>query len=206
MTHKLILNFSFLLLLTNCSLETKQEQEETIIRARNFRNVNWNMTFDDVIKNEDAKLAEKTVNYLAYEKINMFNTEFALMYQFKNNKLMASKYIAEVNPITGDAEKLFENFKQTLSQKYGEPILDQINWSGMMEQLPKDKRKINDALLMNNVNLITMWSDTSVKPKRSVRLECHKINKSVLLINTNTDIEYQNELRLGEEEKLKRNL
>lgn len=206
MTHKLILNFFLLFLLTNCSLDTKKEQQETKSEARNFRNVNWNMTFDDVIKNEDAKLAEKTDNYLAYEKINMFNTEFALMYQFKNNKLMASKYIAEVNPITGDAEKLFENFKHTLSQKYGEPILDQVNWSGMIEQLPKEKRKINDALLINNVNLITMWSDTSVKPRRSVRLECQKINKSVILINTNTDIEFQNELRLAEEEKLKKNL
>jgi hypothetical protein len=206
MTHKLILNILILFLLTNCNSDTKKEQQETKSESRNFRNVNWNMTLDDVINNEDAKLAEKTNDYLAYDNINMFNTEFALMYLFKDNKLMASKYIAEVNPITGDAERLFENFKHTLSQKYGEPIFDQVNWSGMLEQLPKEKRKINDALLLNNVSLLTMWSDTSVKPRRSVRLECQKINKSIILINTNTDIEFQKELSSEEEEKLKKNL
>lgn len=206
MTQKLTLLFSFLFLLTNCTTDEKKEKQETKSEVRNFRNVNWYMTFDDVIKNEDAKLAERTESYLAYDNINMFNTEFALMYLFKDNKLMASKYIAEVNPITDDAEKLFENFKHELTQKYGEPIFDQVNWSGMVEQLPLKKRIINDALLMNNVSLITMWSDTIIKPRRSVRLECQKINKSILLINTNTDIEYQKELRLAEEEKLKKNL
>jgi hypothetical protein len=206
MTHKFILNILLLFLLTNCNSDTKKEQQEAKSESKNFRNVNWNMTLEEVINNEDAKLAEKTNDYLAYDNIYMFNTEFALMYLFKDNKLMASKYIAEVNPITGDAEKLFENFKHTLSQKYGEPIFDQVNWSGMVEQLPKEKRKINDALLLNNVSLLTMWSDTSVKPRRSVRLECQKINKSVILINTNTDIEYQKELSSAEEEKLKKNL
>jgi hypothetical protein len=205
MIQKHTLIFLLLLLLTNCNTDVSKQKQEPKNEARNFRNIDWNMTFDDVIKNEDAKLAKKTDSYLAYDNINMFNTEFSLVYSFKDNKLMSSKYFAIVNPITGNPEKLYNDFKRTLSEKYGKPFLDEVHWSGMAEQLPVEKRRINDALLLNNVNLRAMWNDSSFKPNRIIALECQKVDKSIILDNVNIDVNYQTELQNAMEKKLKQN-
>lgn len=187
--------------------EAKKEETNTKKAASDFRNVSWNMSSEDVKKNEDAHLVEQTADYIVYDNVSMFNTPFSLMYMFKDNKLMGAKYIAELNPATGDVENLFNSFKQTLSQKYGEPIHDAVNWSGMMKQLPPEKRNINNGLLLGNVDLLTMWSgDTSANPSRSVRLECSKLQKTVLLINTNIDIEFQKELNRKQKEYIKNNI
>src|SRR5690606_24141678 len=117
---------------------------------RQFRNINWNMTRDEVLKNETAELNQhfKDTSALMYDNVGLLNKKFSLVYTFKNSKLKEASYICELNSFD-NIEATYLEFKETLTSKYGTPISDILEWREPLKSIPNEKRIWYSALLMN---------------------------------------------------------
>ncbi len=122
MKINLILSFSLILILSNCSQPVKEEIKY------DFRKANWGATIDNIL-NQEAPLQAKTYEEnstveIEYEdtflgvKTNLDSAEVAkCCYFFDNNSLKAAWYYIFTKKEKFDATP----FVQDIKTKYGEP-------------------------------------------------------------------------------------
>ena len=106
----------------------KQEEVEY-----DFRNSNWGDSIDDVKKNEDLKLSAeiKDDNLLVYSDGKIVNLDVTVIYGFnKNDELDNGFYNVNVTHTNNNLYiDDYEDIKESLSIKYGEPSYDDMEWN-----------------------------------------------------------------------------
>lgn len=184
--------FSFAVFcLTNCNSSASKNEAPSAPTQRQFRNVNWDMTKNEVKKDETASLKNENPEKqtLSYFGITLFSKPAELVYQFDNAKLKKASYFVELD-LNEDPIKFYELFKDSINNKFGKPFSDDIKWRGAYNQIPLEKRNLKEALLSDNASLSTWWSDTVSLPKRLIFLRCDMIYGHYVFNTTNSELQY----------------
>lgn len=184
--------FSFAIsCLTNCNSSASKNETPSAPTQRQFRNVNWDMTKDEVKKDETATLKNENPEKqtLSYFGITLFAKPAELVYQFDNAKLKKASYFVELD-LNEDPIKFYLLFKDSINNKFGKPFSDEIKWRGIYNEMPLGKRNLNEALLSDNASLSTWWSDTVSLPKRLIFLRCDMIYGHYVFNTTNSELQY----------------
>ena len=184
--------FSFaIFFLTNCNSSASKNETPSAQTQRQFRNVNWDMTKDEVKKDETASLKNENPEKqtLSYFGITLFSKPAELEYQFDNTKLKKASYFVELD-LNEDPIKFYLLFKDSINNKFGKPFSDEIKWRGVYNEMPLGKRNLNEALLSDNASLVTWWSDTVSLPKRIIFLRCDMIYGHYVFNTTNSELQY----------------
>ncbi len=180
-----------LLIINACNsnkTDNHKEAKENITTPRQFRNVDWNMTREEVIKSEEALLDKSAndTNELFYPSVDLFNRKFSLGYVFDQSKLKAALYRTKIS--TGDnAFQIYETIKKSLSKKYGHPIKDTILWKDS-DAFSKSKIElINEGLNVGLAEIKANWGDNTTTPNRLIMLECKRQGLYVFINISNVD-------------------
>jgi hypothetical protein len=185
----------------NCKTNGKKPDQASIAEVRQFRNVNWGMTKEEVLKNETAVLdkIQESDDVLKYSGVELFGRQFSLSYAFDSLKLKGAFYQTTFFDNESPTEK-FKEVKEALTEKYGRPIKDTIYWSGTYLNLPQNERNLEDAVDVRDAILQASWIDTSSGTlKRLIGLRCEKSGVFVQLNVSNIDplffIKIQNRIK-----------
>ena len=97
-----------------------------------FRKTKWGMSMQEVKNSETVKPMDgegwDTENVLAY-KIRVLKKDVLLLYIFVENKLIRAKYmLMERHTNKNSFIQDYKDFKKVLTEKYGEPMKDDVLW------------------------------------------------------------------------------
>lgn len=87
--------------------------ESALCADYDFRRVKWGMTRVEVAASEELKPAYVNGEYISY-KIDLFNREVFLLYEFIENSLLSSRYVFDM-----PGEDLKFKLVDLLTKKYG---------------------------------------------------------------------------------------
>jgi len=125
-----------------------------------LRKIQWGMTMEGVIKNEEATLSEQyKKEALIYNNIEVVNYDTKLIYSFnEDDELYRATYLF----IHEYEDRLkhfyiddFMNLKNKLTEKYGDPIF--YKEIGLEEEDLSDISKLNRLLTEGDIALIGRW-------------------------------------------------
>jgi hypothetical protein len=95
------------------------------LNAADFRNANWGISPEQVIKSEKIKLEKDFTNNKGSldGKCKILGYSADLVYMFEENRLLRTFYLIDfpTSAKLAEAQKLFYAFKKILSKKYGTP-------------------------------------------------------------------------------------
>lgn len=93
-----------------------------------FRKTKWGMSIAQVKSSEPLEVVEENENLLGYKTI-VIGKDVFVVYFFVDNKLVRSRYVlAESHTNKNDFIKDYNDFKEILIKKYGQPKKDQSLW------------------------------------------------------------------------------
>lgn len=128
-----------------------------------FRNMNWGMTQKQVQSKERNKYAGMMGdNILIYEgKLN--NIQCSIMYEFSDDYLIKGRYIFNKQFVNkSNFWDIYKNFKNLLSQRYGEPGTDD-NKTWLNDAYKNSAQDKWLAISMGYMTITSQWqSDTSI--------------------------------------------
>lgn len=207
---RLVIILSVFISLTNCkqkSTNTEISKGTEVSQKKQFRNVNWDMTKEEVIKNENKKqnLFNKDTNSILYDNINMFGKDFSLNYTFDSLKLKNAVYLIELKP-TDNIEELYEAFKSSLISKYGKPVSDEVDWKNSNTTKLSQENGWYLGILMNELSIISAWKDSITFPNRLISIDISNVQGKVMFKNLNTEIEFYKKLRREKQNQTQQNL
>jgi len=159
-----------------------------------FRLTRWGMTEDEVIASE-SKLdpIEKTENLLKY-KTQLLGDNVELIYQFAQNKLIASSYKLDDNYLNSQHFiNTYNKFKAKLVQKYGPAQKDETIWLNEAYRNLSSKRGL--ALSLGHVEYLAVW-DT---PSTTINCTLKEVN-----YNVNCAVDYWSKEYSALKEELKK--
>ncbi len=94
----------------------------------NFKKTKWGMSKSQVKSSESLKIHQNTKTTLLY-KTSILNKKVLLGYTFVDNQLVSTGYLlAESHSNNNSFISDYEDFKKTLTKKYGKPKADRIVW------------------------------------------------------------------------------
>lgn len=92
------------------------------------RKVKWGMSMAEVKSSESLPISYQTKESLQY-KTSILNKDVTLVYQFVGGKLSSAYYISdELHTNKNDFITDYEDFKKTLTKKYGKSKIDKTVW------------------------------------------------------------------------------
>lgn len=153
---------------------TLQAQENNF----DFRKVNWGMS------KEQVKISEKSATFVTeWDDMNMFvySTNISLLksnlyYTFVDNKLSSATYEIEERYINKDAHiSDYKKIVATLTEKYGEPLTDEINWSSDVAEQAYSQLK-GTAVSMGYLEYYTSWETTTTIIRTQLKGENLKVS------------------------------
>lgn len=125
-------------------------------REPDFRSVNWGMSQDQVKILENARLVIDSPRMLSYDG-NAGGLPCQIAYLFVQDQLVASHYFFTTHhPDDATYIEDFRNIKETLTEKYGRPIVDEATWKN--EEYRDDPRKVTLALKQGHVSFAAQWA------------------------------------------------
>ncbi len=93
-----------------------------------FRKTKWGMSAAQVKSSESLAIADENKKTLMY-KTNILNKNVVLLYQFIDNQLVSAVYLLkETHTNKNNFITDYNDFKKTLTKKYGKPKKDKIFW------------------------------------------------------------------------------
>ncbi len=93
-----------------------------------FRKTRWGMSMDEVKASETLEVARQEADLLVYEA-KVINKDVFILYRFVGNKLTRAKYfLNEKHMNNNDFIADYNDFKEILKKKYGEPKEDNMVW------------------------------------------------------------------------------
>lgn len=123
-----------------------------------FRGTKWGASKEDVKKTEKGKLKEDMGWALLFDAGKVSGMDAETLYAFTNdNRLAGAGYF--FNPKNTATEKYIEDYnkiKASVTNKYGNPIVDNEYWDkDTSKKLYADSK--GNAILMGNLRLHTEW-------------------------------------------------
>jgi hypothetical protein len=135
-----------------------------LVEAGDFRHAVWGMTRDEVMKSEALELKQEIDGSLWYEG-NIGGFSCNIIYIFASGQFVRAKYyITDQYSVTGKYISAYEDLKNSLKQKYGEPNDDIVYWHD--ELFKDDPNEWGTALGLGHVSHFATWE----KPKTTITL------------------------------------
>ncbi|MCK8823978.1 hypothetical protein [Fuchsiella alkaliacetigena] len=162
------------------NIDLEQEAEIT-----DFRNVNWEMTLEEVLENEEAELLAEENEVLVYET-EVAGLPTTLIYFFYENQLAAAEYrfnnnYTNPNNYIDDYSKLVN----LLSEKYGPPTEDKTVWhNNLFENEPPSHGL---AISLGHLEFWSKWATNDVEI--TSRLNGRNYNINFKISYQSTDFE-----------------
>lgn len=131
-------------------------------RVKDFRNSCWGDTKEEVISAENGEIAEQDDDNLLYlGDIN--GTNVCIIYTFEDDKLVRGSYaLDQVYSNGGQYLDIFNRWKSSLTEKYGEPSPDS---PGLVRYVDQDRIDMSGetlALELGYIGYLYLWeTDTS---------------------------------------------
>lgn len=130
--------------------------------VHDFRNADFGMTKEEVIKSEGIEPSGENDKYIVYENVNVSSYDCNLYYEFDvSNKLVRCNYFlndfhTNVSSYISD----YDNLKSLYTKKYGEPITDDKNWLNE-NSLYRDPQFADDgmAICIGDLLYVTRWDN-----------------------------------------------
>ncbi|MBN1982270.1 MAG: hypothetical protein JW795_12120 [Chitinivibrionales bacterium] len=142
-----------------------------------FRKASWEMTKTLVKRSEDIQLIFESADTLKYKYIlNEMNC--TIIYCFKNDKLIAARYVIEqdhINPSQFNQD--YYLLKKYLSSQYGGAVSQQDNWKNDLYQA--DTSRWGFAVSIGFLTRSAAWKGKSSKIILLMNGENHQINLSI---------------------------
>lgn len=138
-----------------------------------FRNTKWGMSKKDVLASEPDEPVVNTDTQIGYFT-EILDKNIYVGFIFKNEQLVSALYaLRDMRENLDDSFKDFEDFKQILTMKYGDPNAAQGDaWSksslgdeDALEALLLDRSKYEEALRQGDIIHAALWKteDTWIK-------------------------------------------
>ncbi len=154
-----------------------------------FRNTRWGMSKEDVLASESGKPVVQTDPQLGYFT-EILDKNIYVAFIFDNDRLVSTLYaLRDMREKLEDSFKDFEDFKQVLTMKYGEPNAGQGDvWADpsfggedALKTLLLDRSKYEEALRQGQILHAAMWkTDRSwIKVALSKMMEGHTCGVTV---------------------------
>ncbi len=161
------------------------EKEETY----DFRNTRWGMSRSDVLASEPDEPVVRTDGQIGYS-IKIMDKNIYLAFVFKNDCLVSALYaLKDMRENLNDSLSDFEDFKEILTRKYGEPNAGQGDvWADPsykdqyeLEALSFDRAGYEAALKEGKILHAALWKtgNTWVKVALSKMMEGHTCGVTV---------------------------
>jgi hypothetical protein len=164
---------------------------ELIVRGRrmnmeedyDFRNTRWGMSKEDVLTSESGEPVVKIDTQIGYFT-EILDKNIYVAFIFANDQLVSALYaLRDMREKLDDSLKDFEDFKQILTMKYGEPNAGQGDiWANpsfgdvdTLKTLLLDRSKYEEALKQGEILHAAMWrtDKTWIKAALSKMMEGH---------------------------------
>ncbi len=119
-----------------------------------FRAINWWMTRDEVIASEQGELLLEDEKMVAYA-VEIINMETFLVYYFDERDVLWGSTVLFRHDYS-DPDLYLDDFvyvKEVLTQKYGEPFIDDVRWLDDIE-----REESGEEVKLGNVRYSTFWS------------------------------------------------
>lgn len=171
-----------------------EEQVEVVNIETTFRNATWGMSKEEVEKVEvEDKISDDGKSLLYSTQVNNLNA--ALLYRFVDNQLVRTGYVIEEN-YTNENQYIydFDDLKKALSEKYGNPISDDVIWHSDLYK--DDVDEWGFAVSLGDLEYIAKW-DTG-ETDITLRLFGNNYDINLLIVYVGKETIY-----LIEEEKSK---
>lgn len=155
----------------------------------NFRNTSWGMSKIDVLASESMEPVVKTDTQIGYFT-EILDKNIYLAFNFADDQLISALYaLRYMRENLDDSCKDFEDFKQILTMKYGDPNAGQGDvWADpsygdedSLKILVSDPTKYKAALDQGRLLHVALWKtdNTWVKVALSKMMEGHPCGVSV---------------------------
>ncbi|OPZ58158.1 MAG: hypothetical protein BWY87_01528 [Deltaproteobacteria bacterium ADurb.Bin510] len=121
-----------------------------------FREASWGMSQHQVRKTERIKPAVQDRESLIYKDASLANLLTDIVYHFVDGRLVEGQYVITHRhwERSGYIEA-YENLKNLLSQKYGEPVIDEARWSN--HQFEHSESQWGLAVAMGHLSYTCAW-------------------------------------------------
>ena len=154
-----------------------------------FRNTRWGMSKKDVLASESGEPVVQTDTQIGYFT-QIVDKNIYVAFVFNNEHLISALYaLRDIRENLDDSFKDFEDFKQTLTMKYGEPNAGQGDvWADpscgdedTLKTLLSDPSKYEKALKQGEILHAAMWKteNTWIKVALSKMMEGHTCGVTV---------------------------
>lgn len=147
-----------------------------------FRKTHWGMSKEDVIHTEGKEPETDMINVEGFNNVVYFDhllgKSVGVIYHFVQGQLFASRYqLMEEHSNTLDYITDFEDFKQALVQKYGEPKKQETNWKNdLMKESPQ---KYGLAIITGDLEKFVYWETETTSIILQLKGENYEINCAI---------------------------
>lgn len=127
-----------------------------------FRKTNWGMSVDEVKSSEEGRPIHEREDMLLYP-VRVSSYDASCGYLFSNGKLFRATYIFDLKHTNkNDYIADYENIKKLMTDKYGEPKQDEINWKNNLYQ--SDVQQYGFAVSLGHLVYYSIWEtvDTNI--------------------------------------------
>ena len=126
-----------------------------------FRKTKWGMSQQKVLGTETLKPVNQDEGLIGY-KTRVLDKNVLVAYLFVQDKLVRAKYIlAETHSNCNDFIIDYENFKEILAKKYGQPKEDKVYWRNDLYK--DDYAHWGTAIKMGHLVYFSLWETASTK-------------------------------------------
>jgi len=127
-----------------------------------FRKAKWGMSKEEVKMSEQLKVAEEDDNFLVY-KTSIIGKDVFVVYFFIDKQLTRARYVlAESHSNKNDFISDYNNFKEILIKKYGNPLKDESFWKN--DLFKDDYSSWGTAISVGHLVYLSNWEtkDTEI--------------------------------------------
>ncbi len=159
----ILMAFLFAALVFGCSSAVSdtddgimQTTTPEIKTGTDFRNAAWGMSADEVIATEGHQPDDKEKDAILYTDKEVAGLDAAVLFQFNSDQLISGSYIIkEVHTNENAYIDDYNQLKEALISKYGEPTVDQIVWKD--ELYKDDPSEYGFAVSLGDLIYATSW-------------------------------------------------
>lgn len=121
------------------------------------RNVRWGMTKAEVLKAEVIAPNREAPGELIYSHVEVVGRDVGLVYEFNEDGLLSDALYYFYGQFEDKTKYILEHIalQELLSEKYGEPIVNEVFWKD--ETYKEDPLKWGEAVSLGHVVLMHQW-------------------------------------------------
>ena len=124
--------------------------------APDFRGASWGMSPRQVKKTEKLKPSLQDPESLVYKDKTLANLLTDIVYHFVDGRLVEGQYLITHRHWERNGYlEAYDNLKNLLSQKYGEPVIDEVTWSN--HQFEHSQSQWGLAVAMGHLSYTCAW-------------------------------------------------